>query len=165
MSQQPIVAGFSMEVMTEPLPETAAQSISFKSKERVLELAIQRDAVALGPGLSLDPESQALARALVAELDRPMVVDADALSALAGHLDLLDGAPAPRVLTPIRARWRGARDLGREVEPIGRDRAGLLRPPPRPSRLKGAQCVGGPDGASSSTTGQPGWPGPAAATC
>src|SRR5262249_35310364 len=99
-SQQPIVAGFSMEAMTEPISETAAQSLAVKAREHLIDLAMPRDAVALGPGISLDPETQALARALVAEVPRPMVVDADALSALAGHLDLLEQVPAPRVLTP-----------------------------------------------------------------
>ncbi len=37
---------------------------------------------------------------LVFECPRPMVVDADALTALAGHLDRLRGAPAARCLTP-----------------------------------------------------------------
>jgi len=149
VSQQPIVAGFSMEVMTESLPETAAQSISFKAKDRVLELASQRDAVALGPGLSLDPESQALARALVAELDRPMVVDADALSALASHLDLLHDAPAPRVLTPHPGEM--ARMLGTSIAEVQADRIETVREFCARHRvhlvLKGARSVlGGPDG-------------------
>jgi NAD(P)H-hydrate epimerase len=149
VSQQPIVAGVSMEVMTEALPETAVQSISFKAKDRVLELASQRDAVALGPGLSLDLESQALARALVAELDRPMVVDADALSALAGHLDLLDLAPAPRVLTPHPGEM--ARMLGTSIALVEADRIETVREFCARHRvylvLKGARSVlGGPDG-------------------
>ena len=148
-SQQPIVAGFSMEVMTEPLPETSAGSISFKAKDRLLELGSRREAVAVGPGLSLDPESQALARALVAELDRPMVVDADALSALAGHLDLLDDAPAPRVLTPHPGEM--ARMLGISVAEVQADRIETVREFCSRHRvhlvLKGARSVlGGPDG-------------------
>jgi NAD(P)H-hydrate epimerase len=149
LSQQPIVAGFSMELMTEALPETGAQSISFRAKDRILELASQRDAVALGPGLSLDPESQALARALVAELDRPMVVDADALSALAGHLDLLHDAPAPRVLTPHPGEM--ARMLGTSIAEVEADRIETVREFCARHRvhlvLKGARSVlGGPDG-------------------
>jgi NAD(P)H-hydrate epimerase len=138
-----------MELMTEPLLETAAMSVSFKAKDRVLELASHRDAVALGPGLSLDPESQALARALVAEVDRPMVVDADALSALAGHLDLLDHAPAPRVLTPHPGEM--ARMLGTSVAEVQADRIEIVREFCVRHHvhlvLKGARSVlGGPDG-------------------
>jgi ADP-dependent NAD(P)H-hydrate dehydratase / NAD(P)H-hydrate epimerase len=148
-SQQPVVASFGMEIMTEPLAETAAGSISFKAKGRILDLASQRDAVVLGPGLSLDAESQALARALIAELDRPMVVDADALSALAGHLDLLDDAPGPRLLTPHPGEM--ARMLGIPVAEVQADRIETVQAFCARHRvhlvLKGARSVlGGPDG-------------------
>jgi ADP-dependent NAD(P)H-hydrate dehydratase / NAD(P)H-hydrate epimerase len=148
-SQQPVVAGLDMEIMTEPLAETAAGSISFKAKGRILDLASQRDAVALGPGLSLDAESQALARALIAELDRPMVVDADALSALAGHLDLLDDAPGPRLLTPHPGEM--ARMLGIPVAEVQAARIETVQAFCARHRvhlvLKGARSVlGGPDG-------------------
>src|SRR5437763_14559719 len=86
--------------MTDALPETAARTLALKAREVVGELATRRDAVALGPGIGLDEETQAAARALVQELPKPMAVDADALSALAGPLALLRGAPAARCLTP-----------------------------------------------------------------
>ena len=99
-SQQPVVAGLVLEAMTEPLPETGARTLALKAREVVAELAAQRDAVALGPGIGLDEETAAAARALVQELARPMALDADGLSALAGHLDVLGSAPAARCLTP-----------------------------------------------------------------
>jgi NAD(P)H-hydrate epimerase len=148
-SQQAIVAAFGMEPMTEPLPETAAQSLALKAKERILELAQRVDAVALGPGLSLDPETQELARALVLEVPRPMVIDADALSALAGHLDLLERVPAPRVLTPHPGEM--ARMLGTRVPAVQADRLETVRGFATRYRtflvLKGAASVtGAPDG-------------------
>jgi NAD(P)H-hydrate epimerase len=148
-SQQPIVAGFSMETMTEPIAETAAQSLAVKSREHLLDLGLQRDAVALGPGISLDPETQALARALVAEVARPMVVDADALSALVGHLDLLEQVPAPRVLTPHPGEM--ARMLGASIAQVQADRIETVRRFCSQYRvhlvLKGARSVlGAPDG-------------------
>ncbi|MFI5326655.1 MAG: NAD(P)H-hydrate epimerase, partial [Candidatus Rokuibacteriota bacterium] len=78
-SQQPIIAAQAPEYMTEALPETVAQSLSLPARDRILELARRMDAVAIGPGLSLDPEAQELARVLIRELEQPMVVDADAL--------------------------------------------------------------------------------------
>jgi hydroxyethylthiazole kinase-like uncharacterized protein yjeF len=148
-SQQPIVAGFSMETMTEPVVETASQSLAVKAREHLLELAMQRDAVALGPGISLDPETQALSRALVAEVPRPMIVDADALSALAGHLDLLEEAPAPRILTPHPGEM--ARMLGVSIAQVQADRIETVRRFCVRYRvhlaLKGARSVlGSPDG-------------------
>jgi NAD(P)H-hydrate epimerase len=99
-SQQPIVAALGVEYMTEPLADTGAGTLSLKARERIVELAARVDAVALGPGLSTDPETQELVRALVAEVPRPMVIDADGLNALAGHLPVLAHAAGPRILTP-----------------------------------------------------------------
>jgi NAD(P)H-hydrate epimerase len=124
-SQQPIVAALGMEHMTEPLPETAGQALSLKARERILDLASRADAVALGPGVSLDPETQELVRALVREVERPMVVDADGLSALARHLDLVERAPAARVLTPHPGEM--ARLLGTSVAAVQADRLETAR--------------------------------------
>jgi NAD(P)H-hydrate epimerase len=124
-SQQPIVAALGMEPMTEPLAETVGQTVSLKARERILELAARTDAVALGPGLSLDPETQELIRGLVVDVRRPMVVDADALSALGGHLDLLDRAAGPRALTPHPGEM--ARMLGSTVAEVQADRLETVR--------------------------------------
>jgi ADP-dependent NAD(P)H-hydrate dehydratase / NAD(P)H-hydrate epimerase len=124
-SQQPIVAGLVIESMTEPLAETAAGTVALTARERVVALAGRRDAVALGPGLGLEAETQELARQLARDLDRPLVLDADALTALAGRLDLLRGAPAPRCLTPHPAEM--ARLLGTSVADVQRDRVGAAR--------------------------------------
>ena len=159
-SQQPIVAALGMEPMTEPLPETSARSLSLESKPRILELASRSDAVALGPGLSLDPETQSLIRELIRDVGKPMVVDADALTALAGHLDALDGAPGPRLLTPHPGEM--ARMLGRAVAAVQADRIEVVRAVCARHRvwavLKGAgSVIGSPDGrVFINPTGNPG---------
>jgi ADP-dependent NAD(P)H-hydrate dehydratase / NAD(P)H-hydrate epimerase len=62
---------------------------------RVDELAERVAAFAIGPGLGRGDDERALVRRLLSELDRPAVVDADAL------FELEPGTwPAPRVLTP-----------------------------------------------------------------
>jgi NAD(P)H-hydrate epimerase len=124
-SQQPVVAGLAPEPMTEPLPETPAGTIAGPALEVVHRLAATRDAVALGPGLGLHPETREVARSLAGELPRPMVIDADALSALAGHLELLARAPAPRCLTPHPGEM--ARMLGMAVADVQQDRIGTVR--------------------------------------
>jgi len=91
----------------------------------VVELARARDAVALGPGLGLEADTQELARQLARDLDRPLVLDADALTAIAGRLELLRQAPAPRCLTPHPAEM--ARLLGTSVADVQRDRVGAAR--------------------------------------
>jgi ADP-dependent NAD(P)H-hydrate dehydratase / NAD(P)H-hydrate epimerase len=159
-SQQPIIATQAPEYMTEALPETPARSLAHAARDRLLELARGMDAVALGPGLSLDPETQELARTLIRELDRPMVVDADALSALAGHLDLLRHAAGPRALTPHPGEM--ARMLGVGIDRVQADRIEVARVFAREHRvalaLKGADTViAGADGhVAINPTGNPG---------
>jgi ADP-dependent NAD(P)H-hydrate dehydratase / NAD(P)H-hydrate epimerase len=124
-SQQPVVAALGMEHMTEALEEIPPGSLARAAKGRVLELAAAMDAVALGPGISLAEETQALARDLVAAVARPMVVDADALTALAGHLDILKGAAGPRLLTPHPGEM--ARMLGVTIGEVQADRLDRAR--------------------------------------
>ncbi len=159
-SQQPIVAALGMETMTEPLAETPSQSLALKAKDRLLDLAARVEAVALGPGISLDPETQSLVRELVAEVPRPLVVDADGLSALAGHLQILKRAPAPRCLTPHPGEM--ARMLGTTVAEVQADRFEVVRVFSQRYRvfvaLKGAHTVvGDPTGTIFlNPTGNPG---------
>jgi hydroxyethylthiazole kinase-like uncharacterized protein yjeF len=159
-SQQPVVAGLVLEAMTEPLPETGARTLALKAREVVAELVAQRDAVALGPGIGLDEETGAAARALVQEIARPMAIDADGLSALAGHLDALGSAPAARCLTPHPGEM--ARLLGVPVQDVQRDRIATVRDFATRSRvhvvLKGAwSAIGDPEGhVFVNPTGNPG---------
>jgi NAD(P)H-hydrate epimerase len=86
--------------MSRPLPEPAQPIIGQGAAERVLEWAPEFDVVAVGPGVGRAPETQEAVRRLVAEMGTPLVVDADGLNALAAEVDVLAGAPAPRLLTP-----------------------------------------------------------------
>jgi ADP-dependent NAD(P)H-hydrate dehydratase / NAD(P)H-hydrate epimerase len=124
-SAQPVVASLIVEAMSEALAETEARTVALKARDTIAELAARRDAVAIGPGLGLDHETQRLMRQLVRELPRPMAVDADALTALVDHLDALRGAPAARYLTPHPGEM--ARMGGVSVADVQRDRVGTAR--------------------------------------
>src|SRR5947209_4322193 len=99
-SQQPIVAGLLREPMTLPLAEPRARTLAAAPHATLVEAALARDAVAIGPGLGLEAETQDVVRRLVRELEQPMAIDADGLTALAAHLELLREARGPRCLTP-----------------------------------------------------------------
>lgn len=92
------------EVMTLALPETRARSIARASAGVVIDRAGSFDALAIGPGLSRNPETQEAVREIVSESPIPVVVDADGLNALAADLEFLVGlaerARAPLVFTP-----------------------------------------------------------------
>jgi NAD(P)H-hydrate epimerase len=88
------------EAMTFPLPETYTRTLDTRALALILELAEDADVIALGPGLSREPETAVLVRRLVARVEKPMVIDADALNALADASVILEGEHAPAVLTP-----------------------------------------------------------------
>jgi NAD(P)H-hydrate epimerase len=159
-SQQPVVASLVLEAMTEPLPETPARTLALKAREAIVELAGTRDAVAIGPGIGLDDETARVVRSLIHELRQPTAVDADALTALTGHLDVLRDAPSARCLTPHPGEM--ARMLGARVDEVQRDRIETVREFATRHRvhivLKGARSViGAPDGrVFVNPTGNPG---------
>ena len=89
------------EVMTYPLPETTEHTLSEAALQPILSKASQCEVVALGPGISLHPETAVLTGQIVQRLDLPLVLDADALTNLAPQRDILrpDGGAA-RIITP-----------------------------------------------------------------
>lgn len=104
----------------------------------------------VGPGLGTDDVETV--RHVLAQ-DVPVLVDADALTVLAEHRDLLEGRTAPTLLTPHD------REFARFGEPVGPDRVGAARRLAQDLGvhvlLKGdATVVVGPDGpARVNTTG------------
>ncbi len=89
-----------MEVMTVPLPETANGTLSFKAKKSILDLLKGKSVVAIGPGISTDPETVALIGEILPQIKCPLVIDADALNALSLHKDWLKKLSPETVLTP-----------------------------------------------------------------
>jgi ADP-dependent NAD(P)H-hydrate dehydratase / NAD(P)H-hydrate epimerase len=154
------VAGFHPELMTEPLLETDAGTISTTALDRIEELAKGKSVVAIGPGISREPQTAELVRALVAKLRVPMVVDADGLNAFDGRTDELNGKGRTLVITPHPGEM--ARLAGMSIPEVQNDRLGVARKFAREHELivvlKGHRTlVVQPDGdAWVNTTGNPG---------
>ncbi len=88
------------EALTYPLPETPERSLHRRALDRILARSEEMDALAIGPGVSRHPETAALIRELVARVQKPFVLDADGLNAVAEDPSALEGEHAPCVLTP-----------------------------------------------------------------
>jgi len=69
------------EAILRPLAETAAGTLERLEPDVLADLLVRQDAVAIGPGLGADPATDRWVCDLVRDLDRPLVVDADGLSA------------------------------------------------------------------------------------
>jgi ADP-dependent NAD(P)H-hydrate dehydratase / NAD(P)H-hydrate epimerase len=154
------VAGFHPELMTEALPETNEGTIAISARARIEELAKGKSVLAIGPGVSRDPQTAELVRSLIAKIQLPMVVDADGLNAFEGRSDELNGKGRTLVITPHPGEM--ARLAGCTVAEVQGDRLGVARTFAREHKLivvlKGHRTlVVQPDGeAWVNTTGNPG---------
>ena len=126
-SLNPIMEVKITEAMTEPLPETKDKTLALKARSRVRELLTKKNALAVGPGLSLNAETARLIRSLVQETDLPMVIDADGLSAWVGKMDLIPKTKKKGsvVFTPHPGEM--ARLLECPVQEVQRDRIQVAR--------------------------------------
>lgn len=87
----PVVAAKCDEVMARPAPLCPAKLCG---QMRGCNAAL------VGPGLGCSRWARRAVHRLLRDLDVPVVLDADGLNAVAGHLALLDNRTVPTVLTP-----------------------------------------------------------------
>jgi hydroxyethylthiazole kinase-like uncharacterized protein yjeF len=99
-SMTPFLANKGSEIVFLPQDETGAGSIALRNKRVLLEASQGMDMVVLGPGLSLEPETQQLIRELAAEIEKPLLIDGDGITALGQDLQLIKQREAATVLTP-----------------------------------------------------------------
>lgn len=93
-----LVASYAPDLITVPL------DARHPTAEAVEPLLDGVHALVLGGGVERTPEAHAQMRRIVRACQVPMVLDAEALHALAGHEGLLDGKAA--LLTPHGGEWR-----------------------------------------------------------
>ncbi|MFA4988698.1 MAG: NAD(P)H-hydrate dehydratase, partial [Candidatus Omnitrophota bacterium] len=88
------------ELISVPFPENKDGAFSAKAFSAVREFMKQADVLIIGPGMGSDNSTRALARKIVAAVQKPQVVDADALNALAGFTGILKNHRGEIILTP-----------------------------------------------------------------
>jgi len=116
------------EIMILPLPQTSNGALSGKAYSKIRDITAKIDILVIGPGLSLDKSTQALARKVIVNINKPMVIDADGLNALGGHPEILrklKAADKSFILTPHPGEM--ARLLASTVNNIQKDRTGIAR--------------------------------------
>lgn len=101
----PIVASKLDAPMVFPLPDKEGH-ISPAALPALLEKLERADACLVGPGLGSSKEAAELVRELVSVCRCPLILDADGINAVAGHIDQLRGAACPIVLTPHEGEFR-----------------------------------------------------------
>lgn len=124
-SVQPLVVRKLTEVITIPVAETRDRTFASSAVRELASWLARVDAIAIGPGLTTQPQTIAFVRRLLQAVRVPVVVDADALNACIGKTLSFKRCRAPLVLTPHPGEM--SRLTGVSTAAIQRDRAGVAR--------------------------------------
>jgi len=125
VSQQTTLATKLTEVMTAPLDEVDGE-LAESAFSQIVALWPDKKVLAIGPGLGRSPATVAVVRKVVADCPLPLVIDADALFALAACTEVLKLRPVgTTILTPHPGEM--AHLLGISIGEVEADRIAMAR--------------------------------------
>lgn len=87
-----------------PLPEEDGM-LSEQAMDKIMQVLPNMDAVLIGPGLGKSEGTFVVLKTVLEKFSGPVVIDADGINLLAGHIDLLRGRTAPTILTPHEGEY------------------------------------------------------------
>lgn len=148
-SISPFIASKGSEIVFVPQNETPSGSIALENKDDLLEFSQTVDMVIVGPGLSLAQETQELVRRLAPKINKPLLMDGDGITAIAGDLGKIKKREAPTILTPHLGEM--SRIAKMEISEINKNKIDVLQRTAKELNaiiiLKGAHSlIGYPDG-------------------
>jgi NAD(P)H-hydrate epimerase len=100
------LSGNCIEVVMHGIAETLTGRPAFAALDSILSFANKAQAVCIGPGISHEEETATLVRALVASVDRPIILDADGINAYKDRAEELKHHASPLLITPHRGEWQ-----------------------------------------------------------
>lgn len=118
----PIIASSMPELMTEALEETTEGTIAGQTIWKILE---GKTVLAIGPGVTTDPETSAFVRSVVRDAAIPVVIDADGVNAFAGAASEIRGNDRAVILTPHPGEM--ARLIDKDVSYVVANRVEVAR--------------------------------------
>jgi NAD(P)H-hydrate epimerase len=124
-SISPFLASKGSEIVFAPQSETDSGSLASDSIDSLLDFIENVDFVVLGPGLSLNPETQGLVRELVKRVEVPLLIDGDGITAIAADIGIIKMRKAPTVLTPHSGEM--ARITGKDIDEVNREKVNILQ--------------------------------------
>jgi NAD(P)H-hydrate epimerase len=92
----------------------------------ILQMSDHFDVYAIGPGIRTFDETRQMVQDLASGLRHPIVLDADGLNSLRGHLDVIAERKFPTILTPHPGEMSRLLELGSPAE-VQADRVGAAR--------------------------------------
>jgi NAD(P)H-hydrate epimerase len=118
-----VAAGFEPSYMSVALPSDRAGRIAISAREKILAQSQTATVVAYGPGTGRSLGLGVLVAWLYQHLAKPMIIDADGLTALAARPEVLVKPGGPRILTPHPGEF--ARLIGMKLDGEQRNRAAV----------------------------------------
>ena len=112
----PILASKLDEPVVFPLSGNGNGRFGRIASEEIIDHLEDKDAVLIGPGIGRCYDTEILLETVLERAKCPVVVDADGINVLEGHIDKLDRAAVPVILTPHEGEFRrlgGDLTLGR----------------------------------------------------
>ncbi|WP_455265803.1 NAD(P)H-hydrate dehydratase [Phascolarctobacterium sp.] len=125
LSSRDVLAIKLTEVMVHGLLERMPGILGGGAASDVASSAEAADVLAIGPGLGTSESTQEAVRTILQKITTPVVIDADALTALAGHTEILAAMQTQKVLTPHPGEM--ARLTGLEIGEIEADRINIAK--------------------------------------
>lgn len=89
-----------LEVVKIPLEQTAQETIGPRALGTLIPHLASADSIIIGPGLTTHPETCEFFHSVLPFLDKPTIIDADALNIIAQHPACIKQMPAPCIFTP-----------------------------------------------------------------
>jgi ADP-dependent NAD(P)H-hydrate dehydratase / NAD(P)H-hydrate epimerase len=137
------------ETMTIPLPDQGTGLLLEEAFDEIVEAAQSKQAMALGPGLGTASHTRNLVHRIIKEIELPLVIDADGLNNIIGHIKRLKARKVATILTPHPGEM--ARLTEMTTARIQRDRVTAARSLALQTKayvvLKGARTlIASPDG-------------------
>jgi NAD(P)H-hydrate epimerase len=99
-SLRPIVEAKQLEVMCAGVPDDGTGYFTPEMIPSLMEVLAKADVVVVGPGLGMTESMPRFLKELLPKIKVPFLLDADALNALAGQVNVLQSAASPCILTP-----------------------------------------------------------------
>ncbi len=115
------------EAMVIPLPADHNGHISRSAIEPLLKRLGKCDACLAGPGLGLSEGTESLVVQLLSSSRVPLILDADGITCAAAHIDILDKASCPVILTPHEGEFRRLCPEADQAETVPESRAFAIK--------------------------------------
>lgn len=120
-----VLHNHSYEAMGLVLDQTPSGTIALSSLPKLIKFLEDKDCLVLGPGLSLEAETQEFVRRLVLNTSIPVVLDADGINSFSKNPQILKARTGEKVLTPHPGELSRLLDV--PISEIKKDRIEFVR--------------------------------------